>query len=242
MHAISSIRHARFSSASSLLRQWGSLSSLPESLPGCLRSLKIGSHPSDDVGIFGKKVNNMVSKERFSAPYSLSFQSLIHSSGPKENEGWSDSMKFVKGILEEDNRGTFGAFHYDRPKPEQDAHVVHINLKRNNTFVTVTDSKGKKKLGISCGRVPELKGGGNKMSKYSAEATAEHAGRLTRNLGVKSMVMRVKGFTFFKKKRQAVLSFKEGFAGSSRDHRIICIEDATRRPHNGCRLPKRRRI
>ena len=41
-------------------------------------------------------------------------------------------------------------------------------MMRNNTFVTVTDSKGKKKLGASSGMLPEMKGGA-KLSRYSTE-------------------------------------------------------------------------
>jgi small subunit ribosomal protein S11 len=53
----------------------------------------------------------------------------------------------------------------------------------------------------------------------------------------------VKGFTYFKKKRQAIMSWREGFTNSRADpNPIVYIEDTTRRPHNGCRLPKKRRI
>ncbi|GKU91546.1 hypothetical protein SLEP1_g5408 [Rubroshorea leprosula] len=233
------------SSSSSLLRNCCSLKWLPEGLPGCLKSLIVGSHSTENVGNLGKSVDSLISKESFSTPYALSFKSFVHSSGQKDNETWrgfTNSRQFVKGIIEEDNRGLFGGFQHTQRNAEQDADFVHIKLMRNNTFVTVTDSKGNKKFGASSGCLPELKGG-PKMSKYAAEATAEHVGRLARNLGLKSVVVRVKGFTYFKKKRQAILSFREGFSGSRTDENpIICIEDATRRPHNGCRLPKRRRI
>ncbi|CAI0380612.1 unnamed protein product [Linum tenue] len=73
-----------------------------------------------------------------------------------------------------------------------------------------------------------------KLSRYVAEATSEHVGRKARD----GVVVKVNGFSLFKKKRQAIMSFKEGFGNS-----IDYIEDTTRKPHyNGCRLPKKRRI
>lgn len=183
-------------------------------------------------------------KENVSAPYASGFRNFIHSTGQKDDETGISSrpMDFVRGIIEEDGKGFIGSSHYPRYNVEQNADFVHIKLMRNNTFVTVTDSKGNKKLGASSGCLPELKGG-PKMSRYAAEATAEHVGRQARNLGLKSVVMRVKGFTYFKKKRQAIMSFREGFGNSRGDHNpIVYIEDTTRRAHNGCRLPKKRRI
>ncbi|XP_062092671.1 small ribosomal subunit protein uS11m isoform X2 [Humulus lupulus] len=150
-------------------------------------------------------------------------------------------MNFVRGIIQQDERNFMGGSRFPRYNVEHDADFVHIKLMRNNTFVTVTDSKGNKKIGASAGSLPEMKGGA-KQSRYAAEATAEHVGRMSKNLGLKSVVMKVKGFTFFKKKKQAIISWREGFTNSRGDQNpIVYIEDTTRRPHNGCRLPKKRR-
>ncbi|XP_038718120.1 probable ribosomal protein S11, mitochondrial [Tripterygium wilfordii] len=154
----------------------------------------------------------------------------------------SRPMDYVRGILEEDRRGMIGASQFPRYTIEQNADFVHIKLLRNNTFVTVTDSKGNTKCRASSGCLPEMKGG-TKLSRYASEATAEHVGRLAKQMGLKSVVVKVKGFTYFKKKKQAIMSFREGFANSRSDQNpIVYLEDTTRRPHNGCRLPKRRRI
>nr|GEY15013.1 probable ribosomal protein S11, mitochondrial [Tanacetum cinerariifolium] len=48
----------------------------------------------------------------------------------------------------------------------------------------VTDSKGNKKMGASAGSLAEMSGG-PKVSKYSAEATAEHVGRVAKSMGLK---------------------------------------------------------
>lgn len=154
----------------------------------------------------------------------------------------SSSMNYVRRIVEgTDMRGGV-------PLPraqytvEQNPDIVHIKLIRNNAFVTVTDSQGNKKIGASAGCLSEMKGG-PKLSRYAADATAEHVGRLSRNLGLKSVVMKVKGFIYFKKKRQAIMSWREGFNSSRKDENpIVYIEDVTRRPHNGCRLPRKRRV
>jgi small subunit ribosomal protein S11 len=150
------------------------------------------------------------------------------------------SMNFVRGILEGDRQNN----QFDQPKygVEHNADIVHVKLMRNNTFVTVTDSKGNKKFGASSGMLSEMKGG-PKLSRYAAEATAEHVGRLARNMGLKTFVVKVNGFTYFKKKKQAILSFREGYTNSRGDQNpIVYIEDTTRKAHNGCRLPKKRRV
>ncbi|KAK9077779.1 hypothetical protein SSX86_006117 [Deinandra increscens subsp. villosa] len=144
------------------------------------------------------------------------------------------NMSFVRGIMKDNENYRSGV--------EQNADIVHIKIMRNNTFVTVTDSQGNKKMGASAGCLAEMKGG-PKVSKYSAEATAEHVGRLAKSMGLKSVVMKVNGFTFFKKKKLAILSFRDGYTNSRSDKNpIVYIEDTTRKPHNGCRRKKQRRV
>ncbi|XP_038903066.1 probable ribosomal protein S11, mitochondrial [Benincasa hispida] len=154
-----------------------------------------------------------------------------------------NSMSFVRDTLEEGGRYFTGSSRFFRqPNMEHNADIVHVKLLRNNTFITVTDNKGNTKLKASAGRLEELKGG-PKLSRYAAEAVAEYVGRESRKLGLKSVVMRVKGFTIFKRKRQAIISWRAGFTDSRSDQNpIVYIEDTTRRAHNGCRLPKQRRV
>ncbi|KAJ6377894.1 hypothetical protein OIU78_028172 [Salix suchowensis] len=52
---------------------------------------------------------------------------------------------------------------------------------------------------MTAGWLQKLQGGA-KLSRYAAEATAEHVGQAARQLGLKSFVMRVNGFTYFKRK------------------------------------------
>lgn len=58
---------------------------------------------------------------------------------------------------------------------------VHVLLKRNKTFVTVTDVRGNKKTGASAGCLEDKKGR-SRLSKYATEATAEHVGRAARKV------------------------------------------------------------
>ncbi|KAK3195787.1 hypothetical protein Dsin_027097 [Dipteronia sinensis] len=261
MRSLCSLRQARPFSATSLNRFYGALNQVSESqsvssgFPGYLENQKsryfslwnaasAKQMPPRVLGNLGMDLCSLAAKGNMSSPYALGFRSFIHSTSQKDFEPRKSSrpMDFVRGVVEEDGKRFTRSPHFSHNNVEQNADFVNIKLLRNNTFVTVTDSKGNKKLGASSGCLPELKAG-PKLSKYAAEATAEHVGRLARNFGLKSVVMRVNGFTYFKKKRQAIMSFREGFGTSRGDQNpIVYIEDTTRKPHNGCRLPKKRRI
>lgn len=143
------------------------------------------------------------------------------------------NMEFVKNILDEDEQSS------RRTKKD----IVHILLVKKKTFVTVTDAKGNKKTGASAGSVGDRKGQ-SRLSRYAAEATAEHVGRSAKKIGTKSVVMKVKGCAFFRKKRKVILSWRDGFRGEGLGTRsgILSVQDVTQLPHNGCRLPKKRRI
>ncbi|CAN4076376.1 unnamed protein product [Withania somnifera] len=176
------------------------------------------------------------------SPYNVGRRCSIHSGNPKEDEmgNYSRPMDSVRGLMGDNTRGILSGAPLHRYHMEQDADIVHIKVLRNNAFVTVTDSKGNKKFGATAGK---LTAKATKVARYAAESTAEHVGREARDRGLKSVVVKVNGFTYFKKKKQAILSFREGYTHSRGDQNpVVYIEDTTRRPHNGCRLPKKRRI
>ncbi|CAG7864104.1 unnamed protein product [Brassica rapa] len=176
-----------------------------------------------------------------------SYQSFTQSNLLKDNfrtGGISKDLDFVRGVIEEDEgRRATGLFsHFHRPNLETNADIIHIKLLRNNTFVTVTDSKGNVKCKATSGSLPDLKGG-RKMTSYTADATAENIGRRVKAMGLKSVVVKVNGFTHFKKKRNAIVAFRSGYSNSRNDQNpIVYIEDTTRKAHNGCRLPRKRRV
>nr|QHR84556.1 ribosomal protein S11 [Taxus cuspidata] len=141
------------------------------------------------------------------------------------------NTNFVRSVLEDYEQ-------WEQQRYRMDKDVVHFTLKNKNIFVTVTDDKGNKKLGASAGCLKEIQGGSRRRTKYAVEATAEHVGRSAKALGMKSVVVRLKGSSYFGKKKAAVMSFRKGLGSRSA---ITYIEDVTQLPHNGCRLPKRRR-
>ncbi|WOK93224.1 small subunit ribosomal protein [Canna indica] len=65
----------------------------------------------------------------------------------------------------------------------------------------MTDARGNKKTGASAGCLEERKGR-SCLSRYAAEATAEHVGRSARKMGFQSVVMKVQGSTYFRKKKK----------------------------------------
>ncbi|EEF43711.1 probable ribosomal protein S11, mitochondrial [Ricinus communis] len=226
MWSLSSLRKL---SSSFLFRSYGGLSYIPSRYAAASsggqesEAPKLGSLPNFGI------------KEALSTSNSLS--SANFSAGQRDVEmGRSyKPMDFVRRTIEQDY------FQFSRHNIEQNPDIVLINLKRNNTFINVLDSKGNTKFKATSGA--KAVGGGGKVTRYAAEAAAEFVGRRAREMGLKSVVMRVKGFTYFKKKRQAIMSFREGFSNSRSDQNpIVYIEDVTQRPHNGCRLPKKRRI
>ncbi|GER56227.1 30S ribosomal protein S11 [Striga asiatica] len=203
--------------------------------------------------IYGSVSNNLT------PTHALNLTRPINSGKPAEDEAGRTpllrSMDYVKGLLHERGNGLNGrappqqrgtsiggrAPPYQQPlQLEANADVVHIRLMRNNAFVTVTDSKGNKKFGVTAG---QLAGKGGKVGRYSGEAAAENAGRKVRQMKTRSVVVKVNGFTFFRRKKDAILSFRDGYSNSRSDvNPVVYLEDTTRKPHNGCRLPKKRRI
>ncbi|CAH2034788.1 unnamed protein product [Thlaspi arvense] len=184
----------------------------------------------------------------FSAPggAASSYENFTQSNLFKDTSttgGISKDLDYVRTVLEDDEgRRTSGLFsHFQRPNLETNADIIHIKMLRNNTFVTVTDSKGNVKCKATSGSLPDLKGG-RKMTSYTADATAENIGRRAKAMGMKSVVVKVNGFTHFKKKRNAILAFRNGYSSTKTLNPIVYIEDTTRKAHNGCRLPRKRRV
>ncbi|KAH6815175.1 Ribosomal L18p/L5e family protein [Perilla frutescens var. frutescens] len=129
---------------------------------------------------------------------------------------------------------------YNEPQLESNADIVHIKLMRNNSYVTLTDHKGDRKMSVSAGQVAAK---GDKPGRYSGEAAAEYMGRVAKQRKIRSVVVKVSGFTFFRRKKDAILAFKDGYTHSRGDvNPVVYIEDTTRKPHNGCRVSKKRRI
>lgn len=109
---------------------------------------------------------------------------------------------------------------------------AHIQSTFNNTIVTLTDTEGNTICWESAGTVGFK--GSRKSTPFAAQMAAEAAAKKAQEHGLKKVEVFVKG------------------PGAGRETAIrtlqACgievsgINDVTPIPHNGCRLPKRRRV
>jgi small subunit ribosomal protein S11 len=109
--------------------------------------------------------------------------------------------------------------------------VVHIKSSFNNTIVSITDASGNVISWASAGGVGFK--GSRKSTPFAAQMAAEKAARAAMEHGLRRVEVQVKG------------------PGSGRDTavrsiqatgiEVTSIKDVTPVPHNGCRLPKRKR-
>ena len=110
--------------------------------------------------------------------------------------------------------------------------LAHIQASFNNTVVTITDTEGAVVAWSSAGGIGFK--GSRKGTPYAATQAALSAGNAAKNVGMRSLDVRVKG------------------PGSGRESAIRALQtvglevksirDVTPIPHNGCRPPKRRRV
>ncbi len=110
--------------------------------------------------------------------------------------------------------------------------IAHIQSTFNNTIVNITDTKGNTIAWGSAG----AKGfkGSRKSTPFAAQITATEVAREAQEHGVSKVDVRVKGVG--SGRETAVRSIQA--AGID----IGSVIDVTPVPHNGCRLPKRRRV
>jgi small subunit ribosomal protein S11 len=110
--------------------------------------------------------------------------------------------------------------------------VAHVSATFNNTIITMTDSQGNAISWSSAG-AHGFKGS-RKSTPYAAQVTAEHAGKLAQEHGLKTIAIVVKGPGAGRESAlRALMSL--GFI-------VTSIKDVTPVTHNGCRPPKRRRV
>ncbi len=110
--------------------------------------------------------------------------------------------------------------------------IVHIQSTFNNTIVTITDNEGNVIIWSSAG----IKGfkGSKKGTPFAAQLAAEDAARKVMDLGMKSIIIYVKGPGAG---RESAIRAIQGTG-----IKILAIKDVTPIPHNGCRPPKKRRV
>lgn len=109
---------------------------------------------------------------------------------------------------------------------------AHILASFNNTIVTISELNGNVIVWCSAG----CKGfkGARKSTPFAAQITAEEAGKKAKNLGIKTLSVKIKGPGSGRESAMRALQ--------SVGLNIVSIEDVTPIPHNGCRAQKRRRV
>lgn len=110
--------------------------------------------------------------------------------------------------------------------------IVHIQSTFNNTIVSVSDNDGNVLVWSSAG----IKGfkGSKKGTPFAAQLAAEDATKRAMDLGMKSIIIYVKGPGAG---RESAIRAIQGTG-----IKILAIKDVTPIPHNGCRPPKKRRV
>ena len=122
--------------------------------------------------------------------------------------------------------------HTERKKIKGVLGKIYISTTKNNTIITLIDTKGNTK-GWSCSGSLGFKNA-RKSTTYAAQAAAENIVKKAKILGYTHLRLLVKGLGRGKQSCLRALS-KSGL-------KIISIEDKTGIPYNGCRLSKKRRV
>lgn len=110
--------------------------------------------------------------------------------------------------------------------------IVYIQTTFNNTIITITDQSGNTLVWSSSG----AKGfkGSRKSTPFAAQIAAKDAIKKVKPYGLKKVKVFVKGPGSGRETTIRTLQ--------SSGLKIKTIKDITPSPHNGCRLPKRRRV
>lgn len=110
--------------------------------------------------------------------------------------------------------------------------IANIKSTYNNTVISIADARGNV-LSWASGGSMGFKGT-RKGTPYAAQMAAEECGNVAQEYGIENLEVRVKGPG---SGREAAIRSLESIGFNIRN-----IEDDTPTPHNGCKLPKRRRI
>jgi small subunit ribosomal protein S11 len=120
-----------------------------------------------------------------------------------------------------------------RKKERVDAQgLAHIRSTFNNTTITLTSITGEVISWASAGKMGFK--GSRKNTPYAAQMAAETAAKEALDLGLRQVMVQVKGPGAGRE--AAIRSLQT--AGLE----IISIKDVSPVPHNGCRPPKKRRV
>ncbi len=110
--------------------------------------------------------------------------------------------------------------------------VAHIQSTFNNTIITITDHEGNTVCSTSSGTAGFK--GARKGTPFAAQLAGKEASTKARELGVKYVDVRISGPGAGRESAIRALQ--------SSGLEIKSIRDVTPIPHNGCRVPRRRRV
>lgn len=114
----------------------------------------------------------------------------------------------------------------------QDYYIIHVQSTLNNTIITLTNLKGNVLYWSSAGSTGFKNA--RKSTSYAAQAAAEKVSKYCNLNNIKKVHVKLKGLGYGKE------SSLKGFQMNGLI--IQKIEDVTAIAHNGCRLPKKRRM
>ena len=109
---------------------------------------------------------------------------------------------------------------------------AHIHSTYNNTVISITDVNGNVISWASAGTIGYK--GSKKKTPFAAGQSAEAAGKVAYDMGLRKVDVYVKGIGGGRE--TAIRSL------STAGLEVTSITDVTPVPHNGCRPPKRRRV
>ncbi len=130
--------------------------------------------------------------------------------------------------------GAEGAQKIIKAKGAKNVHagIVHVRATFNNTLVTITDRLGNVIGWSSSGKMGFR--GSRKGTAYAAQVVSQDACRQAMGHGLREVEVRLCGPG--SGRESAVRAIQ------SLGVEVITIKDVTPMPHNGCRLPKARRV
>ncbi|MCB0310615.1 MAG: 30S ribosomal protein S11 [Bdellovibrionales bacterium] len=110
--------------------------------------------------------------------------------------------------------------------------IAYIHATFNNTIVTITDPNGN----VVCSSSSGANGfkGSRKSTPFAAQVAGEVAARKAREVGMRSVIVRVKGPGAGRESALRALH--------TNGLNVSLIKDCTPVPHNGCRPRKSRRV
>ncbi len=110
--------------------------------------------------------------------------------------------------------------------------IAHIRSTFNNTIITITDHDGNAVCQASSGTAGFK--GARKGTPFAAQLAAKEASTKARDVGVKYVDVRISGPGAGRESAIRALQ--------ASGLEIKSIRDVTPIPHNGCRVPRRRRV